>query len=475
MLDSEMRRTILLLSSKGNSIRAIARMLTVSRNSVRKVLKSGSDQVPDIKRGEVAESHLDDIRELYDRCKGNLVRVQEELLHGGIDIAYSTLTAACRRHGIGQKPKIPKGRYHFEPGEEMQHDTSPHDVLIGGKKRRLQCASLVLCYSRMQFSQLYPTFNRFYCKVFLTEALRYFDGVAGQCMVDNTSVIVAGGSGKNAIIAPEMVAFAERFGFKFVAHEIGDANRSARVEGPFNYIERNFYPGRTFKHLVDANDQMRVWCQEKSQRYLRTVRAHPIELYACEKSALKRLPGFIPEVYRMHHRLVDLEGYVHVCGNTYSMPADYIGMRVQVRETRSRILIFQGPRCIADHQRENEGRGARVTLPEHCPKGRRRPQSRRTAPPLEEERIVRASAPEFSQLLDILSSRHGRSVRRIRRLHRMYLDYPTDALKNAVAEALTYGLCDLARIERMTLRRVAGEYFKLPITSTNDPDDSDHG
>jgi hypothetical protein len=23
------------------------------------------------------------------------------------------------------------GRYHFEPGEEMQHDTSPHDVHLG--------------------------------------------------------------------------------------------------------------------------------------------------------------------------------------------------------------------------------------------------------------------------------------------------------------------------------------------------------
>ena len=327
----------------------------------------------------------------------------------------------------------------------------------------------------MQYSQVYPTFNRFYCKVFLTEALRYFDGVAGQCMVDNTSVIVAGGSGKNAIIAPEMAAFSEHFGFVFVAHEIGDANRSARVEGPFNYIERNFYAGRTFSDLPDLNSQMRVWCQEKSKRFLRTVRAHPIELYASEKTALTRLPGFIPEVYRMHHRIVDLEGYVHVCGNCYSMPAEYIGQRVQVRETHSRVLIFQGPRRIAEHERKSESSGARVTLPEHCPKGRRRPQSRRTAPPPDEERIVRAAAPELAQLLDMLSSKHGRSVRRIRRLHRMYLDYPTDALKNAVAEALTYGLCDLARIERMTLRRVAGEYFKLPVPSTNDPDDPEHG
>ena len=63
-----------------------------------------------------------------------------------------------------------------QPGEELQHDTSPHEVVLGGKRRKVQTASAVLCYSRMLFFQLYPTFQRFDCKVFLTEALRYFGG-----------------------------------------------------------------------------------------------------------------------------------------------------------------------------------------------------------------------------------------------------------------------------------------------------------
>jgi len=45
---------------------------------------------------------------------------------------------------------------------------------------------------------------------------------------------------------PEMAAFAERYGFHFQAHEKGDANRSARVERSFRYIETNFLAGRTF-------------------------------------------------------------------------------------------------------------------------------------------------------------------------------------------------------------------------------------
>ena len=103
----------------------------------------------------------------------------------------------CRRHGIGQPPVAPAGRYEFSPGEEMQHDTSPHEVRLGGKKRKVQTASAVLCYSRMLFFQCYPTFQRFDCKVFLTEALRYFCGAARRVMIDNTHVVVLRGSGRH--------------------------------------------------------------------------------------------------------------------------------------------------------------------------------------------------------------------------------------------------------------------------------------
>jgi hypothetical protein len=42
----------------------------------------------------------------------------------------------------------------------------------------MQTAALVLGHSRMRFSQHYPGFMRFECKVFLTEALKYFEGAA---------------------------------------------------------------------------------------------------------------------------------------------------------------------------------------------------------------------------------------------------------------------------------------------------------
>src|SRR5882757_376201 len=212
MLSQAQRTTILELNAQHVSKREIARVLGVSRVAVRKVLRSNSTALPELHRTEKAEPYRQQILELFDQCKGNLVRVHEDLVAAGAEMSYQTLTAFCRRHGIGYAPPVPAGRYDFAPGEEAQHDTSPHELELGGRKRKVQTASAVLCYSRMLFFQCYPTFQRFDCKVFLTDALRYFSGATERVMIDNTHVVVLRGTGREMVPVPEMAGFAERFG-----------------------------------------------------------------------------------------------------------------------------------------------------------------------------------------------------------------------------------------------------------------------
>ena len=271
MLSQSQRTTILELRAQGVSKREIARVLNISRLSVRKVLRANSAAVPTLSRPEKAEPYRQQILELLDSCKGNLVRVQEELAVSGAHLSYSTLTAFCRRHGIGQQPIVPSGNYHFQPGEEIQHDTSPHELELGGQRRKVQTASAVLCYSRMLFFQMYPTFTRFDAKVFLTDALRYFGGVASRVVIDNTHLVVLHGTGREMVPVPEMAAFAERFGFQFVAHELGDANRSARVERPFWFVEQNFLAGRRFANWQDLNQQARQWVRSRERPPTRNI------------------------------------------------------------------------------------------------------------------------------------------------------------------------------------------------------------
>jgi len=386
------------------------------------------------------------------------VRVHEELTASGAVLSYPALTAFCRRHGIGQAPPVPVGQYHFEPGEEMQHDTSPHEVELG-QKRKVQTASAVLCYSRMLFFQCYPSFQRFDCKVFLTDALRYFSGAPARVMIDNTHVVVLRGTGRQMIPVPEMAALAERFGFHFVAHEIGDVNRSARVERPFAFIENNFLAGRTFSSWEDLNQQARQWCDKVNSTYKKYLRAVPRELFAMERLHLKPLPAWIPEPYRLHQRLVDMEGYVALHTNRYSVPLDWIGRRVEVRETKDKIDIQLDARRLVSHRRLAEAEHQRILLAEHRPPrgtGLPRPD------PHPEEKAILAAVPEMADYLAALKQRSRKVLTlALRQLLRLVREYPRPPLLAAVQEAARYGLYDLDRLERMILRRVAREYFLL--------------
>ena len=433
---------------------------------MRTILKSGNPTVPRIERAEKAEPYREQILEWADRCRGNLVRVHEELVAQGVDISYPALTAFCRRHAIGHAPPAPVGHYDFAPAQEMQHDTSPHRAPIGGVEQRIETASLVLCYSRLLFFQAYPVFTRFYCKVFLTDALEYVSGAAATCMIDNTHVVGAAGTGARMVPAPEMAAFAERFGFVFRAHEKGDANRSARVERPFHFIEHNFLAGRTFADLPDLNAQARAFCDKVNATRKKQLHASPRELFAAERPHLHPLPLFVPEVYALHHRLVDVEGYVNVHGHRYSVPYLLIGRPLEIRETKDRIDVYHGPRLVASHAKVLGRTFTRVTVPEHRPPRGARP----AAQPSPEEQVLAQAAPPLPAYAAALKQRSaGRGTLALRRLLARSREYPRVPFLQAVTLAAQYGLFDLDRLERLTLRFVAQAYFVFPEDGEEPP------
>ncbi len=409
------------------------------------------------------------ILDLFPACKGNLVRVHEELTGSGALLSYPALTDFCRRNGIGQQPVVPAGRYHFEPGEETQHDTSPHEVQLAGKQHKAQTASVVLCYSHMVFFQCYPTFRRFDCKMFLTEGLRYFGGATQRMMIDNTHVVVLRGTGREMIPVPEMEAFGERFGFHFVAHERGDANRSARVERPFHYIEHNFLAGRAFSSWEDLNLQARQWCDKVNSTYKKHIRAVPRELFVMEKTHLRPLPIWIPEVYEMRDRMVDIEGYVALHTNRFSVPVAWIGRRVEVRETKDKVEIQLDERNIVTHARVVAAQQQRITLAQHRPA---RGEGIKRSDPHPEEKAIAEAVPEIAEYVAALKQRGHKVVGvALRQLLRMVREYPRESLLSAIREAARYGLYDLDRLERMILRRVARDYFLLDGDKEGGQDD----
>ena len=390
-----------------------------------------------------------------------MVRVWEELhSRHGANVPYTTLTRFCRERGIGVLEKQRVGRIVTGPGEEMQHDTSPYTIEIGGKKVKRQCASLVFGYSRKLYIRFYAKFDRFQCKIFLTEAFQALGGTCGRCMIDNSHVVILCGTGRNAQVSPEMEAFEKRFGFKFLAHELGDAERSGKVERDFWYVERNFLAGRTFKDDADLNRQAQAWLDEKADvRRLRELGASPRELFVAERPHLIALPLYVPEVYQVHRREVDAYGYVSLHGMRYSAPSNALGRAVTVRESDKEVVLLHGHEELARHRKLTGADGHnQSTLTGH----ERRGNYPRTALP-EETRLKELGSAMADYLARLKVERGVRYVWSLRKLYGLLCQHRTEDFLRAVARASEHGLFDVRRIETILLSELAHQEYLLPM------------
>jgi len=456
MLTPQIKETIVQMHQKEIGIREIARLLKISRNSVRNALRNKTAQKNKESRHE---EHLDLVRQLTLECRGNLVRVQERLQgEHQIDIPYTSLTWLARRHEIKEPKKKRSGRYELGPGEEMQHDTTPYVLQLGDKRVKVQCAGLTLAYSRKIYIQFYPRFTRFEARVFLAQAFMYMQGVCPRCIIDNTSVIVGLGTGPDAIMAPEMEAFGRLYGVHFVAHRINDANRKARIERPFDYVQKNFLSGRTFNGWHDLNAQAVAWCDDVANaKVKREMGMAPQQAYIMEKPYLTMLPLHIPEVYHLDCRVVDSEGYIHLDTNRYSVPEKLVGQKVEVYKFWDKVQVVAGHQVVAQHERMLESRQARITNPDHHP-----PLIRNKTGPCREEVLLKGKNQLLDDYIAELKKRsRGRAVMPLRKLLGLKQTYPETSFYKALEKALHYKMFDLNRLEAIILNFASRDFFDL--------------
>ena len=232
------------------------------------------------------------------------------------------------------------------------------------------------------------------------------------------------------------------------------------------YVEGNFLAGRSFDDFDDLNRQAIAFCDRVNAKTRRHLHGSARELFAAERDHLRPFPSFVPEVYALHHRIVDVEGYVNLDRRRYSVPYALIGRRLEIRETKDRIDAYQGPRLVASHRKVTGGPPVRVTLPEHRPR-----RGQRKAKVSSEEQLLlqmKQPLPEYATRLRKHST--GRGTLALRRLLALCREYTKEAVTKAVTTALEYGLFDLERLERLILRTIAKDYFVLPGAAERDDD-----
>ena len=138
------------------------------------------------------------------------------------------------------------------------------------------------------------------------------------------------------------------------------------MERNFSFVERNFLAGRIFTNWHDLNQQARKWCIEvANKKPKRSLGMSPEEAYLMEKKYLQALPPYIPEVYKVLNRGVDMTGYVIVDTNRYSVPERLVGKNVEVHKTWDRINVYFKNKKVADHPRCIDSRDGKIKAPGH--------------------------------------------------------------------------------------------------------------
>jgi hypothetical protein len=281
----------------------------------------------------------------------------------------------------------------------MQHDTSPYIRDLGGKPTPIIGSSLYLRYSKRRYLRFYPRFDRFRMKCFLYEAHVHWGHVVPICIIDNTNLARLRGSGEDAVIVPEMEAFAKQYGYKFVCHAIGQSNRKAGEERSFWTVETNFFPGRKFRDLEDLNVQAIEWATVRMYHRPLT-KSHIISAVAFEheRAYLTQIPPHLPAPYRVHERGTDQYGYVAFGANYYWVPGKGRD-DVKVIEYADRLKIYRDRELLVEYSIPPYGTRNACLRPEGQPKPRHEPHRRRN-PTLDEEKRLRALDPVVGAYLD---------------------------------------------------------------------------
>jgi hypothetical protein len=436
--------------------------LDISRTTVRDIVAQ-QGAVPQTVRKDKIHIDPDLLRRLYHECDGWAERVHEKLVEEEkIAVGYSTLTRLLREQGLGGPPDTRCDHVPDEPGQEMQHDTSPYKLKLAGHAVKLIASLLYLRFSKRRYLKFYRVFNRFLMKCFLHEALMFWEHAAPWCVIDNTNLARLRGTGSRAVIVPEMVAFAQSYGFQFVCHAVGHANRKAGVERGFWGVETSFLPGRTFESLEDLNRQAFLWATERmDHRPMGKTGLIPAKAFEHERNYLIQLPSQLPAPYWAQERGTDPYGYIAFEGNYYWVPGTK-REEVKVFRYADRLKIYCQGTLLAEYLLAADGvKNARFS-PEGQPAPRHQPKHRKHGSQIEEQRL-RALGPEVAAYVDYALKTPGiQRHRLLRELVALSRKVSAAAFVEALTRALRYRVLALETLERIAWLCTSQGHQPLP-------------
>ena len=362
---AEIRR---LHRAEGVPVKAIARLLGISRNTVRAAI--ASDGPPKYVRrpaGSVVDAVEPRIRELLQAYPWVPATVIAERI--GWDRGLTVLKDRVRELRPVYLPPDPASRTSYVAGEIAQCDLwfPPVELPAGfGQVRRpaqLPVLTMVTGYSRWLSAVLIPTRKAEDLFAGWWQLIQALGAVPRVLVWDGEGAIGRHRGGRTELTAG-CQAFRGTLAAKVVVCKPADPEAKGLVERANGYLETSFLPGRTFASPADFNAQLAEWTALANARTRRALGCAPADRIAADKAAMLALPPVAPATgWRSSARLAR-DHYIRLDANDYSVHPAVIGRRVEVIADLHRVRVACGGQVVADHARAWAWHQT-ITDPEH--------------------------------------------------------------------------------------------------------------
>jgi transposase len=353
----------------GKSIKELARVSGLSRNTIRRALRS--ERPPSYRRpsrASVLEPFKDEIHRLLgEDPKLPGVRVRELLEPLGCTAGKTVVDDYLREvRPLFARPARTFQRTVYRPGEIVQFDVwqPSREVPVGhGQTRRGWVVVACSGFSRAGAGVL----------VFSTQTEDLLAGIAGclerlgglpRTLVWDRQAGIHGHGGRPS---EAFAAFCGQLkvGWRFC--EPADPQAKGAVERLQGYAETNFEPGRCFANELDFQDQLDGWFAKVNARRHKTLRERPVDRLAAELEVMAPLPEAMPDTARRWAIRVPPDPHLRVDTNDYSLDPTLVGRRVEVTIDQQHVTaVALDTGELACHHARVFARHRTITALEHA-------------------------------------------------------------------------------------------------------------
>lgn len=352
----------------GMSIREITRRTGLSRNTIRKYLRSDAvePKFEMVDRPSKLDPFADQLsgwlkteasRSRKQRRTGK--QIHADLVVLGYDGSYSRVAAFIRAWKADrQVQEQTTGRGTFVPlvfmaGEAFQFDWSEDWAILGGERVKLQAAHTKLSHSRAFIVRAYPLQTHEMLFDAHQHAFRVLGGVPRRGIYDNMKTAVDRiGTGKARQVNARFAAMASHYLF----------------EPEFCNPASGWEKGQVEKNVQDA--RRRLWQRLPALPHLDALNAWLEEQCIAEWAQIPHgnLPGTVADIWAQevpdlmkpgrpfdgfveHTKRVSPTCLVHFDRNRYSVPASFANRPVSLRIYPDRIVVVAEGQKVCEHTR----------------------------------------------------------------------------------------------------------------------------